>query len=243
MYTYIQTNMYNTYTNTWKTNIHKHNCLNCFRIVCFRLVFWCVSTFVFADLFPDLCSHLFFQTCCLSCFHTLCFRLVFWFVFRTCFVQTVFLMFVRTSFWIWWAAELSWRQWKTYAIPCVLKGGIASSEVKRSPMIAKYLLSSSDDLNKRGTHVLAFCLWNWMNLKWMLRRCPAGWWTKSCTTLLESHAESERSARWEWDENATPRTRTGPSPVWIFVESTLRTWTPFMSNFWEHPKDMDPLYE
>jgi hypothetical protein len=37
---------------------------------------------------------------------------------------------------------------------------------------------------------------------------------------------SEMRARWEWDENATPRTRTGPPPVWVISESTLQTWTP-----------------
>jgi hypothetical protein len=41
---------------------------------------------------------------------------------------------------------------------------------------------------------------------------------------------SEMHARWEWDENATPRTRTGPPPMQVFVESTLGTWTPAQVN-------------
>jgi hypothetical protein len=42
----------------------------------------------------------------------------------------------------------------------------------------------------------------------------------------------ENGMEWNarWDENATPRTRTGPPPVWIIV--------------WKHPEDMDPhLFE
>jgi hypothetical protein len=50
----------------------------------------------------------------------------------------------------WWATELALRQWITYAIPNVLRGGKPSFEAKRRRMIAKYRISSSDELEMRG---------------------------------------------------------------------------------------------
>jgi hypothetical protein len=76
---------------------------------------------------------------------------------------------------------------------------------------------------------------------WHVSYCPCylycitwyGWWTKSCTTLLESHVECERRVGWEWDAREM-RARWECDPK-------DKDWTPTcLNHFWEHSKDMDP---
>jgi hypothetical protein len=50
----------------------------------------------------------------------------------------------------WWATELLLRQWKTSAVQHIVRGGRPSFEVKRRRIIAKYLISSSEELELRG---------------------------------------------------------------------------------------------